>query len=177
MNWHEACLQLQGLIPPEVTHYQHNQHAGMGWYLHTVIPSDPEHVIHKTWLHLQSAHVDLISLMPQAYDWCGHLIPDAHSVWLLSPHYVHVTDLWPTSACEIWNMDQAMHYWAEQIDLWAQPNNLTDAPIHKLSHVTNFMHTYTSAAQAAHRRTKFRVIKHDEKDSGSAHSRSNMDPV
>lgn len=176
MNWHEACDQLQGLTPPEVTHYHENNHVGLGWYLHTVIPSHVDHVIHKTWQQLQSEHTLKIHIMPIAYDWHAQLIPHASSVWFQAPYYVHVTQLWPSCLCEIWSQDQAINYWGDQITKWAHAENIDPLHIHKLNSITHYMQSYTSTAQAVNRRKQFRVIQNDQKDSGPTNSGSNMDP-
>lgn len=177
MHWTQLCEHLPGLIPPEVTHYQNNTHPGMGWYLHTVIPHSVDHVINQTWQHVIRSHPAWVCTMPTAYDWLADVIPHSCSVWFRSPHYVHVLKVWPDCAYEIWSQDQAFNYWGTQIAGWAQSENSHAPDIHKLMHVTQFMQTHVSAHQAAHKRSQFRVIAHDQKDSGSAHPRSNMDPV
>lgn len=185
MNFDDVWGTLHNSVPPEITHYQHQQHPGKDWWLKTAVfagTADPPLI--RVWHSLQNQHPHLIKITPTAYDWQGNLIDQVHSVWIANHRDVRLSYHCPDFAYEIVDQDISSNQWGVHLEHalygYAVAKNCDELLANdwqNLIHVAQFISSWCTDHQAAIKRKGIHIVHNSSPDQSAAHNGSELDPI
>jgi hypothetical protein len=185
MNFDDVWGALNNSVPPEITHYQHQQHPGKDWWLKTaVFAGISEPPLLRVWHTLQNQHPQLIKITPTAYDWQGALIENTHTVWIANNRDVRLSYHCPDFAYEIVDQDISSNQWGVHLEHalreYAESKNLDqliEHDWHNLLHVAEFISSWCTDHQARIKRKGMHIVSNSSSDQSTANHGSELDPI
>ena len=181
MNFENILEIFQQGTPPEITHFRKGSHPGKRWWLKTVIHKNPNSEPTKIWTIIQSLEYEIVTIITEAYDWFGNIIPDCYSIWIREGLDITINlDNVGKFDYKIDKFNDSFNEFGKTISneiekSWlSNKQNLNDMDWHKLFYVADFMHRWTSERQAIENRKKIRIIS-DEKNNSQTDIQSELD--
>ena len=93
LDLEDFARELASLVNPEVWHFQHGCHPGLGWHIKTVIPTGLSHVFAE-WQHMAHRHPAALILLSSACNWHGEPLLGYVTAWVRDGTDIAHDDSW-----------------------------------------------------------------------------------
>jgi len=173
MNFDGVWDQLEQTIPPEISHYHHAVHPGLGWWLKTAVPNEDTLGLLVVWDSISRAHPGLIHISDVAYDWKGQSIHNVSSIWLRESADVDVSFVNGEFSYVIYPFDEATNRWGQKLKVALtkyknkHKENFDINNWHKLVEVAQLLKQWTTHRQAQVKRKGWKIVHNTQENSGS----------